>query len=103
MPTFDFQCKACGNVFEFARAFGSKTLPACPSCGAKKTEKLLTPPAVHFKGTGWYKTENGAKPAMAKTAPKTDISASEKQEAKKQDSPSDLNQKPKPPSPPAKN
>lgn len=68
MPTFDFRCKKCSTVFEFTRPFGSKTSPSCPACGSKGTEKLLTPPAVHFKGAGWYKTDS--RPAAKSAAPK---------------------------------
>ena len=56
MPTFDFQCTKCQKVFEFNRPFGSSVSPKCPECGSKKTEKLLSPPAIVFKGDGWYKT-----------------------------------------------
>ena len=61
MPTFDFSCKKCGTVFEFARPFGSKTVPACPQCGSKRTEKQLSAPTVVFKGEGWYKTDSRKK------------------------------------------
>lgn len=74
MPTFDFACTACGHVFEKTIAFGSKTKPACVNCGSKKTEKQLTPPAVHFKGTGFYRTDSAsASVATRKTdgTPKT--------------------------------
>ncbi len=69
MPTFDFQCAKCKNVFEFNRPFGSKANPACPNCASKKTEKLLSVPAIAFKGSGWYKTDSrsgGAKRADKK-------------------------------------
>jgi putative FmdB family regulatory protein len=58
MPTFDFQCKKCGNVFEFTRPFGSEMKPPCPKCNSKRIEKLISTPAVHFKGSGWYKTDS---------------------------------------------
>lgn len=72
MPTFDFQCAKCKNVFEFVRPFGSKTVPSCPECGSKKTEKLMTPPAVHFKGSGWYKTDSRKPSKAPSSAPKKD-------------------------------
>jgi putative FmdB family regulatory protein len=71
VPTFDFQCKKCSAVFEFSRPFGSEEKPACPACKSKRTEKLLTPPAVQFKGSGFYKTDS------AKT-----VSAKKKEEVK---------------------
>lgn len=58
MLTFDFQCTKCKHIFEFTRPFGSEATPVCPACQSKKTEKLIAPPAVHFKGTGWYKTDS---------------------------------------------
>lgn len=69
MPTFDFECKKCRTLFEHSRPFGSKENPKCPACGSKRTEKLLTPPAIHFKGGGFYKTDSGVLPAK-KSEPK---------------------------------
>ncbi len=63
MPTFDFTCTACKTVFEKTVAFGSKTKPACPECGSKKTEKMISMPSVVFKGSGFYKTDSKASPA----------------------------------------
>lgn len=66
MPLFDFQCTGCQNIFEATLSFGSKTKPVCPACGTKKTEKLLTPPAFHFKGGGFYKTDTSKLPVQKK-------------------------------------
>ncbi len=69
MPTFDFACAACDTTFEASLPFGSKKLPVCASCGSKKVTKLLTPPlGIHFKGSGFYKTDSTPKEAK-KTAP----------------------------------
>lgn len=65
MPTFDFQCRKCDHVFEHSRPFGSSELPACPACGSKRTEKMIAPPAIHFKGSGWYKTDSRATPGSS--------------------------------------
>lgn len=58
MPTFDFHCTACNHTFEFSRPFGSNEMPKCPACGSKKTEKQIAPPAIQFKGSGFYKTDS---------------------------------------------
>jgi putative FmdB family regulatory protein len=85
MPTFDFKCSNCDVTFEGTIPFGSKKKPVCPSCGSKKTEKLLSPPmGIVFKGSGFYKTDSSpkekapAEPAKdtPKQAPKADSPAS---------------------------
>jgi putative FmdB family regulatory protein len=53
MPTYEYQCKTCGNRFE---RFQKRTDPAvteCPDCGGA-VKKLLHPPAIAFKGSGFY-------------------------------------------------
>jgi putative FmdB family regulatory protein len=77
MPTFDFRCKKCDHVFEFTRPFGSKDTPKCPECGSKRTEKMISPPAVHFKGSGWYKTDSGSSKKSAPTPKPTEKAAPE--------------------------
>ena len=82
MPLFDFACKKCGEVFEHTRPFGSKENPKCAKCGSKRTEKILTPPAIHFKGGGFYKTDSSAPKPVA---PKKEKPKEEKpKEAKKE-------------------
>ena len=61
MPLFDFRCRKCSTVFEHSRPFGAKSSPTCPKCGSKSTEKLLTPPTIQFKGSGFYKTDSQPK------------------------------------------
>jgi putative FmdB family regulatory protein len=71
MPTFDFQCRKCSHVFEFTRPFGGREKPACPKCKSTRTEKLLTSPAVQFRGSGFYKTDSvKLTPSEKQTPPK---------------------------------
>jgi len=37
-------------------------MPICPKCYSNAIEKIIAPPAVHFKGQGFYKTDTGTKP-----------------------------------------
>ena len=80
MPTFDFQCRKCSAVFEFARAFGDTVNPRCPTCGSKRTEKLLTPPSIQFKGSGFYKTDSAKR--LTPKAKKTESTIEAKTETK---------------------
>lgn len=70
MPTFDFTCTACNTIFEKTLSFGVKTKPACPQCGSKKTEKMLSMPSVVFKGSGFYKNDSKSSPVPAKKTEK---------------------------------
>ena len=60
MPRFDFLCAACNETFEHLLPMGGAP-PKCLKCGSKKVEKLLSPPPVIFKGSGFYKTDSGKK------------------------------------------
>ncbi|MFA6523633.1 MAG: zinc ribbon domain-containing protein [Candidatus Peribacteraceae bacterium] len=85
MPTFDFSCEKCSHVFEISRPFGKKVHPVCPSCGNKKTKKLISPPLIHFKGSGFYKTDSVAKPVTKKPKKeetKTEVKTEAKPETK---------------------
>ncbi len=71
MPTFDFECEKCQAQFQEQLPFGSKELPVCPECGLASVRKILRPPMVHFKGSGFYKTDSRStpsKPAAPKAA-----------------------------------
>ena len=71
MPRFDFLCKKCGMTFEESIPFGSEKKPACPACASRSTEKLITPPlGIHFKGSGWYKTDSHQAPPKKESAKK---------------------------------
>lgn len=57
MPRFDFRCTDCQYTFEELLLPGGTT-PRCRHCGSAKIEKLLSPPSVIFKGTGFYRTDS---------------------------------------------
>ena len=62
MPLYEYECDACGKRFERIQKFSDPLLDTCPSCsGAVK--KLLSSPAIQFKGSGWYITDYAKKPA----------------------------------------
>jgi putative FmdB family regulatory protein len=67
---YEYQCASCGR-FEVIQKFSDAALSACPTCGAE-VQKLLSAPAIQFKGTGWYITDYARKSGggEAKTAPK---------------------------------
>ena len=59
MPLYEYACGSCGT-FEVIRRFSDPALTRCPKCAAK-VQKLLSAPAIQFKGTGWYITDYARK------------------------------------------
>ncbi|HXZ32188.1 MAG TPA: zinc ribbon domain-containing protein [Terriglobales bacterium] len=62
MPLYEYQCKKCHHRFERIQKFSDPEVKKCPDCGGP-VERLLSPPAVQFKGSGWYVTDYAKKPA----------------------------------------
>ena len=57
MPLYEYECAACGHRFERIQKFSDPPIEECPSCAQPKVQKLLSSPAIQFKGTGWYITD----------------------------------------------
>jgi len=58
MPTYDYECKACGHAFEALQSFSEPPLTKCPACKKKKLERLFGGGgAIIFKGSGFYETD----------------------------------------------
>jgi putative FmdB family regulatory protein len=68
MPLYEYQCKKCGSVFEVMQKFSDEPLKKHANCGGK-VEKLMSAPAFHLKGTGWYVTDYGKSGSPPKEAP----------------------------------
>jgi putative FmdB family regulatory protein len=56
MPLYEYQCEACGHRFEVIQKFSDAPVEACPRCSGV-VRKLLSSPAIQFKGSGWYITD----------------------------------------------
>jgi putative FmdB family regulatory protein len=69
MPLYEYECSACGHHFERIQRFSDPLVDVCPSCGKGPVNKLLSAPAVHFKGSGWYVTDYAKKGASSAGRP----------------------------------
>ncbi|SPE41486.1 putative regulatory protein, FmdB family [Candidatus Sulfopaludibacter sp. SbA3] len=58
MPLYDYKCHGCGKVFEVRQKFADETLKVHEECGGE-LERMISLPALQFKGTGWYVTDYG--------------------------------------------
>ncbi len=61
MPLYEYACASCGT-FEVIQRFSDPPLSGCPKCSGR-VQKLLSAPAIQFKGTGWYITDYARKGA----------------------------------------
>ncbi|MBK6941318.1 MAG: zinc ribbon domain-containing protein [Planctomycetes bacterium] len=58
MPTYDYECSACGARFEAFQSIKDKPLTTCEKCGKKKIRRLIGAGAgLIFKGSGFYITD----------------------------------------------
>jgi len=60
MPLYEYQCKKCRHTTEVLQKAKDKPLEKCPKCGAQVV-KLISSPAIQFKGKGWYVTDYAKK------------------------------------------
>jgi putative FmdB family regulatory protein len=56
MPLYEYQCGSCGSVFEVMQKFSDQPLAVHENCGGA-VQRLLSAPALQFKGSGWYITD----------------------------------------------
>ena len=59
MPIYEYKCDN-GHVFEVIQRMSDEPLRECQECGAPAS-RVLTPPAIHFKGSGFHNTDYGKK------------------------------------------
>ena len=56
MPLYEYKCDSCGKTFEALQKFSDEPIQIHEVCGGH-VERLISSPAFHFKGTGWYVTD----------------------------------------------
>jgi putative FmdB family regulatory protein len=56
MPLYEYECDACGHRFEKIQKFSDPLEDTCPKCGGS-VHKLMSSPAIQFKGSGFYITD----------------------------------------------
>jgi putative FmdB family regulatory protein len=60
MPLYEYECESCQKRFERIQKYSDPPVDTCPSCG-ERVRKLLSSPAIQFKGSGWYITDYARK------------------------------------------
>jgi putative FmdB family regulatory protein len=61
VPLYEYECDACGQRFEKIQKFSDPHADVCAKCGKGPVRRLLSSPAIQFKGSGWYITDYSQK------------------------------------------
>lgn len=77
MPLYEYECDSCGHRFEVIQKFSDPLVKVCPKCGCK-VEKLLSSPAIQFKGSGFYINDYARKGKSDHESDKTSEKTSDK-------------------------
>ena len=85
MPLYEYKCAKCGQVFELIQKFSDEPLREHPQCGGL-VERLLSPPALQFKGSGWYVNDYGRNGSEGKKSSKSKSESSDAAKAGKTES-----------------
>lgn len=113
MPIYEFECTACGNIFDRLQKLSDPDPQDCASCGAGPIRRRVTAPSFRLSGSGWYETDfkkdgdkkrnlTESESAAAKPDAKADSKADAKPDAKATEAKPATDAKPAPASTPPK-
>ena len=90
MPLYEYQCESCTKRFERIQKFSDPPVEECPHCGKGPVRKLLSSPAIQFKGSGFYITDYAKKSSSeagskSSSEPSTSSSSDTKSDSKASD------------------
>ena len=89
MPLYEYQCQACGERVEVIQKLSDPPYAHCPKCSGDM-KKLVSAPAIQFKGSGFYKTDYSSSPKSESSSSESKSEKSEtKSETKSESKPSE--------------
>jgi|SRR5215203_1895138 len=77
MPTYDYECAACGRRFEVVHGVHADGPISCPLCGEGPVRKVITAANVHYKGSGWAKKERRSTVGAGSAKPEAEAGGSD--------------------------
>jgi len=71
VPTYEYACSSCDTTHEVQQKMTDPTLTDCPSCGEAGLRKLFSGVGIHFKGSGFYRTDSRDSKSSSSTSSST--------------------------------
>ncbi len=81
MPLYEYQCAKCGERVEIIQKISGPPYKHCPKCGGEM-RKLISSPAIQFKGSGFYKTDYASKKPETSSETKSESKSESKTDGK---------------------
>jgi putative FmdB family regulatory protein len=81
MALYEYACEKCGERVEIIQRYSDPPYKHCPKCGGDM-RKLISSPAIQFKGSGFYKTDYASTSTAPKSESKTETKTESKSESK---------------------
>jgi putative FmdB family regulatory protein len=88
MPIYEYKCQDCGHELEAMQKASDPPKKKCPKCGGRLS-KLISAPAIQFKGGGWYVTDYAGKAGGVKNPKESRDKAADDGSKKSEDKKSD--------------
>lgn len=83
MPTYEYQCKACGNKFERFQKMTDEPIKECPECSGPAKRLISAGAGLIFKGSGFYITDHRSESYKQAEKKEKDAASEIKTDAKK--------------------
>ena len=87
MPLYEYECEACGSRFERIQKYSDPPADVCAKCGKGPVRKLLSSPAIQFKGSGFYINDYAKKSSSSDSSSKSTSSDSSSETKKSEPAP----------------
>jgi len=81
MPIYEYQCNQCRERHEIIQGINDAPLTHCPKCGGEM-KKLISSPAIQFKGSGFYKTDYASSSSSSSSSNSSSSSSSSSSDSK---------------------
>ncbi|MFH8403537.1 FmdB family zinc ribbon protein [Streptomyces sp. NPDC018019] len=75
MPTYQYQCTACGEGLEAVQKFTDDALTECPACQGR-LKKVFSAVGIVFKGSGFYRNDSRGSSSSSSPASSSTSSSS---------------------------